>query len=116
MRRILVENARRKRSVKHGGGHKRIKDFEVATLPGISNVVPEDLISLDEALANPTRSAWRLAKLSGEDQLLSDLVKLHCFTGLPLIQVAEILGIPHRTTERRWAFARAWLNKEILGD
>jgi len=106
MRRILVENARRKRSVKHGGGHKRIKDFEVATLPGISNVVPEDLISLDEALA----------KLSGEDQLLSDLVKLHCFTGLPLIQVAEILGIPHRTTERRWAFARAWLNKEILGD
>ena len=62
--------------------------------------------SLDEALA----------KLSSEDQTLADLIKLHCFAGLPLVQVADILGMSHRTTERHWAFARAWLNKEIFGD
>ena len=106
MRRILVENARRKRSVKHGGEHKRMTDIDITGLPGYSNIVPEDLISLDDALV----------KLSGEDQMLADLIKLHCFSGLPLVQVADILGISYRKTERNWAFARAWLNKEIFGD
>ncbi|MFC1634914.1 ECF-type sigma factor [Planctomycetota bacterium] len=106
MRRILVENARRKRSVRHGGEHKRMSDVDIADLPGCSNIVPENLISLDEALV----------KLSGEDQMLADLIKLHCFAGLPLVQVADILGISYRTTERHWAFARAWLNKEIYRD
>jgi len=106
MRRILVENARRKRSVKHGGEYKRMSDIDAAGLPVCSNIVPEDLILLNEAIE----------RLSGEDQMLADLVKLHCFTELPLVQVADILGISYRTTERHWAFARAWLNKEIFGD
>ncbi|UCG56233.1 MAG: sigma-70 family RNA polymerase sigma factor [Phycisphaerales bacterium] len=106
MRRILVESVRRKRSVKHGGEHKRMRDIDIASLPGDLNIAPDDLISLDEALG----------KLGSEDQMLADLVKLHCFTGLPLVQVADILGMSHRTTERHWAFARAWLNKEIFGD
>jgi RNA polymerase sigma factor (TIGR02999 family) len=106
MRRILVENARRKMSVKHGGGRKRIIDLDIAGLSGCTNIVPENLVALDEALA----------KLSGEDKTLADLIKLHCFAGLPLVQVADILGMSHRTTERHWAFARAWLNKEIFGD
>jgi RNA polymerase sigma factor (TIGR02999 family) len=104
MRRILVENARRKRSFKHGGNCKRISDVEIADLPCYSNIAPDDLILLDEALV----------KLSREDQMLSDLVKLHCFTGLPLVQVADILGLSTRAVERHWAFARAWLNKEIF--
>ncbi len=106
MRRILVENARRKSSVRHGGQHRRVSDIEFADLPGCSDVAPEDLISLDEALA----------KLRGEDKMLADLIKLHCFAGLPLVQVGDILGLSHRTTERNWAFARAWLNREIFGD
>jgi len=98
MRRILVENARRKKSLKRGGEHKRMTAIDIARLPCESYV-------LDEALA----------KLAGEDRPLADLTKLHCFAGLPLVQVADILGISSRTAERHWAFARAWLNKEILG-
>jgi RNA polymerase sigma factor (TIGR02999 family) len=105
MRRILVENARKKKSLKYGGRYKRMVDIDVTALPGEYDVGSEDLIALDEALK----------KLASEDQGLADLTKLHCFAGLPLVQVADILGISSRTAERHWAFARAWLNKEILG-
>jgi len=105
MRRILVENARRKKSLKRGGEHKRMTAIDIARLPCESYVDPDEFIALDEALA----------KLAGEDRPLADLTKLHCFAGLPLVQVADILGISSRTAERHWAFARAWLNKEILG-
>jgi len=105
IRRILIENARRKSSLKRGGEHKRMEAVDIAGLPCESYVDPDELIALDEALA----------KLAGEDQSLADLTKLHCFAGLPLVQVADILGISSRTAERHWAFARAWLNKEILG-
>ena len=106
MRRILIENARRKRSVRRGGEHKKVSDVDLASLPGCLNIVPEDLISLDEALV----------KLGSVDQMLADLVRLHCFAGLPLVQVADILRISHRTTERNWSFAKAWFNKEIYRD
>ena len=106
MRRILVENARRKKSVKRGGEYKRIKDINVFDLPAESNIDPEDLIALDEAIV----------KLDDEDRTLGDLIKLHCFAGLSLVQVADILAISSRTAERHWAFARAWLNKEIFGE
>jgi RNA polymerase sigma factor (TIGR02999 family) len=106
MRRILVENARRKKSVKRGGEHKRIKDIDIFDLPSESNINPEDLIALDEALT----------KLDSDDRTLADLIKLHCFAGLTLVQVADILTISSRTAERHWAFARAWLNKEIFGE
>ena len=82
MRRILVENARRKKSVKRGGEYKRMKDIDVFDLPAESNIGPEDLIALDDALA----------KLDDEDRKLADLIKLHCFAGLPLVHVGELGG------------------------
>ena len=106
MRRILVENARRKKSVKRGGEHKRMMDIDITVLPSESNISPEDLIALDEALV----------KLAKEDESLTDLIKLYCFAGLSLVQVADILDISGRTVERHWTFARAWLNKEIFGE
>jgi len=100
MRRILVENARRKRRRKHGDGLKRV-DFdhvEVAA-EGLS----ENLIALDEALV----------RLSDEDPLAAELVKLRYFAGLTLAQAAEALGVSPRTADRCWAYAKAWLYHEI---
>jgi RNA polymerase sigma factor (TIGR02999 family) len=105
MRRILVDHARQKKSAKRGGDRQRIDCEVLVSLPDEPNVAPEDLIALDEALA----------RLAGEDAMLADLVKLHCFAGLPLVQVAELLGISPRTAERHWAFARAWFQEEIHG-
>ena len=106
MRRILVENARRKKSLKHGGDHRKIAYLDVAGLPSEADMDSDDLLALDEALA----------KLASEDRTLTDLIKLHCFAGLPLVQVADILCVSSRTAERYWAFARAWLHKEIFGE
>jgi RNA polymerase sigma factor (TIGR02999 family) len=105
MRRILVDHARQKRSAKRGGDRRRLDCEALVSLPEELNVTPEDLIALDEALA----------RLAGEDTVLAELVKLHCFAGLPLVQVAELLGISPRTAERHWAFARAWFQEEIHG-
>jgi RNA polymerase sigma factor (TIGR02999 family) len=105
MRRILVENARRKKSLKRGGDLKRLAELDVTELPGDANVNPDDLLALDEVLD----------RLAREDPVLVELVHLHCFAGLPLVQVAEILNVSSRTTERYWAFAKAWLSKEIRG-
>ena len=100
MRRILIENARRKKSLKKGGDRQKI-DLDEALL---SIEAPTDnILVLDEALS----------KLRGEDPVLSDLVKLHCFTGLSLVQIAEVLGISTRTAERYWAFSKAWLYREV---
>ena len=100
MRRILVENARRKRRIRRGGDRRRI-DLDEAS---ISVVGPsDDLIALDEALE----------KLSNEDKVSADLVKLRFFAGLTMEQAAEILGLPGRTADRTWSYARAWLNREV---
>jgi RNA polymerase sigma factor (TIGR02999 family) len=100
MRRILIENARRKQRHKHGGGHKRVglENANIA-VEGPST----DLIALDEALA----------KLAQEDRVVADLVKMRYFAGLTLSQAAEIIGISRRTADRYWAYARAWLYQEI---
>jgi len=100
MRRILVENARRKKRVKHGGGRRRV-DLDAADLAG--EVPSDDLIALDEALE----------KLSNEDKVSAELIKLRFFAGLTMEQAAGILRIPRRTADRNWAYARAWLYKEI---
>ena len=105
MRRILVENARRKKSLKHGGDHKKIIDLDVAGLPSETDMNPDEFIALDEALT----------KLADEDSTLADLINLHCFAGLPLAQVANLLSVSSRTAERHWAFVRAWLHKEVFG-
>jgi RNA polymerase sigma factor (TIGR02999 family) len=102
MRRILVENARRKRSPKHGGDHKRVD----VTAGDIAIELPsDDLVGLDEALT----------KLSEEERVVADLVKLRYFAGLPLQQAASVLGISERTAARYWAYGRVWLLRE-LGD
>ena len=100
MRRILIENARRKKRIRHGGGHKRVN----LSTEDVANEIPsDDLIALDEALE----------KLSYEDKGTAELIKLRFFAGLTMEQAAETLEIPTRTADRNWAFARAWLYKEI---
>ena len=100
MRRILVEAARRKARVKHGGGRRRYELDEADAI-----VLPDsiDLVALDEALA----------KLAREDPVKAQLVKLRYFTGLTVEQAGEVLGISRATADRYWTFARAWLYKEI---
>jgi RNA polymerase sigma factor (TIGR02999 family) len=103
MRRILVDNARRKQAAKHGGDVARqdLDGLEIA-LPEI----PEDLLALDEALT----------RLAATDKTAADLVHLRFFAGLPLSEVAQQLAVSPRTADRLWAYARAWLHREIQGD
>ena len=100
MRRILIENARRKKALKHGGDRKRI-DFDNAAITVEES--SEELIALDEALA----------ELAVEDSTKADLVKLRYFAGLNIDQAAEILGISRATAIRHWSFTRAWLFQRI---
>ncbi len=103
MRRILVENARRRSRVKHGGGRERL-DLDPSTI--VAPEIDVGLIALDGALD-------RLAK---EDPLAADLVKLRYFAGLTIPQAAEILGVSARKADFLWSFARAWLRREIEGE
>ena len=108
MRRILIDNARRKQSLRAGGERQRI-DADDANLWGLTlsdESTSEDLLALDEALQ----------KLSKSDPHNAELVKLHYFAGLSLDQVAKIQGISRRTATRWWTYARAWLHREISGE
>ncbi|UCD52294.1 MAG: sigma-70 family RNA polymerase sigma factor [Phycisphaerales bacterium] len=100
MRRILVENARRKQSGKRGGHLKKV-DFD--NVKAIAELCSDDVIALDEALAG----------LSEEDHVTAELVKMRYFAGLTLEQTARALGISPRTADRCWAYAKAWLYHEI---
>lgn len=100
MRRILIENARRKQSLKRGGDRQRVDIDDAILAIGESS---EDLIALDEALA----------KLAQEDPEVAELVKLRYFAGLTIEQTAEVLGVSSRTADRYWSYARAWLYQEI---
>ena len=102
MRRILVDNARRRHSVKRGGGLVR-HDLDDIEIP--SPEIREDLVALDEALD----------KLAQTDKQAADLVQLRYFGGLTAKEAADILGVSERTAERLWAFGRSWLMKEIRG-
>lgn len=102
MRRILIDNARRKKSLKRGGGHQRI-EFDAAVLRAGEPCQMDDLIALDEALQ----------KLAGIDKTKADLVKLRYFAGLTSEHAARILGISTATAERYWDYARSWLRVEI---
>src|SRR5262249_31725091 len=102
MRRILIESARRKQSHKHGG------DLTRQNLDGVDLAAPEspkNVLALDEAIQ----------KLAEQDRAAADVVCLRFFAGLPLPEVARLLGISTRTADRLWAFARAWLYREIQG-
>ena len=100
MRRILVDNARRKQSVKHGGAMQRA-----------------DWSSLDLAVEAPDEQVLAvhesLDRLAQRDPLGAELIKLRFFAGLPNVEAAELLGISERTAKRTWAYARAWLFEEL---
>jgi RNA polymerase sigma factor (TIGR02999 family) len=102
MRRILVENARRKRAEKHGGRSARqeLDDVDIAA-PAPS----EDLLALDEALA----------KLEANDPVKAQLVKLRYFAGLSEEDAARALGVSRATAQRYWRYAKAWLLDELRG-
>jgi RNA polymerase sigma factor (TIGR02999 family) len=103
MRRILVENARRRSRAKYGGGRER------AELDPSAIVAPEldhNLMALDEALD----------RLANEDPLSAQVVKLRYFAGLTIPQAAEMLGVSPRKADFLWSFARAWLRREIEGE
>ena len=100
MRRILVDRARHKKSIKRGGGLKR-NELDEAEL--VAEQPSEDLIALDEALA----------KLAVTDKVAAELVTLRYFAGLSILQAAEVLGVSRATADRTWTHARAWLYHEI---
>ena len=100
MRRILVEVARRKKRLKHGGNLERV---DIDNVDLVAPLPDDDLLALDEALT-------RLAEF---DPRAANLVKLCFFVGLTQEQAAKELGISVATVERTWAFARAWLFREI---
>jgi RNA polymerase sigma factor (TIGR02999 family) len=101
MRRILIDQARRKRRPKHGGGRKRIDLNDGLSLNEAAD--DDDFLALDEALT----------KLVLEEPAKAELVKLHFFGGLTLEEAGQILGIAPRTAKRHWAYARAWLYAAI---
>ena len=96
MRRILVENARRKASQKRGGGYRRLELDQGVTL---NQQRPEEILALDEALD----------QLAKEDCRKAELVKLRCFVGMSHQEAAESLGISRPTADRYWAYAKARL-------
>ena len=102
MRRILIDNARRKKSLRHGGGHQRV-DLDAAFPIGGELREMDDLLALDEALR----------KLAESDAVKADLVKLRYFAGLTSEQAARVLDISPATAERYWDYARSWLRVEI---
>jgi len=102
MRRILVENARRKKSLKHGAGRQRV-ELGDSVLLATHEISLDDLLVLNDAMD----------KLSQTDHAAADLVNLHYFAGLTLEQVASIQGISRRTAVEHLAYARVWLHREI---
>ena len=102
MRRILIENARRRRAQRHGGGLEKVSE-DAAALDIAAPVADEELLRLHEALD----------ALAAHDARKAELVKMNYFIGLTLEEAAQVLGISTRTAERDWAYARAWLFNEI---
>ena len=103
MRRILVENARRKKRAKHGGGLRRVDldDHDVPVRPP-----PDEILALDDALT----------RLAEEDPEAARVVQLHFFAGLSIERAAEALGVSRATAYRQWSYARAWLRVAIGGE
>jgi RNA polymerase sigma factor (TIGR02999 family) len=100
MRRILVENARRKGREKHGGGLRRVGLFD-EEVAGPSD--DEQLLALDESLT----------RLAGVRPQTAELVRLRFFSGLTAEEAAVVIGLPPRSARRLWAFARAWLRRDM---
>ncbi|TWU28992.1 ECF-type sigma factor [Novipirellula artificiosorum] len=103
MRRILVENARRRQRLRHGGGRTRV-DLNLAAP---SSKEPDgELLALNDGLD----------RLASEEPVAAEVVKLRYFGGMTTHQAAEVLGISPRTANRHWAFAKAWLFKDMRAE
>ncbi len=102
MRRILIENARRKKAMRHGGGWAR---EDIASLELASAMDDEQLLAVDEALD----------RLAIQDPLKAELVKLRFFAGLTMEEAATALSLSESTAKRQWTYARAWLFRELRG-
>jgi RNA polymerase sigma factor (TIGR02999 family) len=100
MRRILIDQARRKQADKHGGGWQRQELLETELAIDSRG---QELFAVDEALS----------RLATREPVIARLVELRFFAGLTLEEAAECLGISPRTAYRHWAFARAWLRREL---
>jgi RNA polymerase sigma factor (TIGR02999 family) len=100
MRRILVDQARKKQSLRRGGlrGRCELRDHDRVELP-----LDDTLLDLDEALA----------KLAAADPPAAELVKLRVFAGMTIEEVARVQGVSARTVKRNWAYARAWLGRHL---
>jgi RNA polymerase sigma factor (TIGR02999 family) len=100
MRRILIDRVRHKQSQRKGGTRRRceLSDEDLITIP-----IDDELIDLDEALS----------KLGAADPQAAELVKLRVFAGMTIEEIAEVQGISPRTIKRNWAYARAWLGREL---
>ena len=104
MRRILIENARRRQSLKRGGDREKFEIAEDDAVIDSGNI--EELLDLDAALT-------KLAECEPE---MARLVELRYFAGLSVEESAKALGVSPRTVKRNWAFARAWLGRELNPD
>ena len=102
MRRILVNHAKKKKSVKRGGGLKRVDLDEALT---VSAGIEEDVLAMDEALE----------KLATVDATQARIVEFRFFAGMTVEETAEALGLSKRTVEREWTGCRAWLRRELSG-
>ncbi len=100
MRRILIETARRKQRIRHGGGQPRV---HLAALDVADDLAAGDILALDEALE----------RLAAEDAGVTQVVKLRYFAGLTIEQTAAAMRISVRTANRHWAYAKAWLFREL---
>jgi len=100
MRRILIENARRKKALRHGAGQARLDVQEVEIAAPAND---DQMLAIDEALT----------KLSALDKEKAELVKLRYFAGMTIAEAARVLGISEATAKRWWVYARAWLYSEV---
>ena len=101
MRHILIDRARQRSTVRHGGNQQRV-DIEHIDIP-IDTEDDERLLLIDAAVG----------KLALEHPQIAELVKLRCFVGLEVAEAAKVLRIPRATAYRRWEFARTWLYREL---
>jgi RNA polymerase sigma factor (TIGR02999 family) len=100
MRRILVDRARRRKAEKHGGALERV-DLPTAELPIESD--PDQLLRIHEALD----------ELAAEEPLRAEVVKLHCFIGMDLKEIAAALDLSEKTIQRYWTYGKAWLRHAL---
>jgi len=101
MRHILIDRARQRRAIRHGGGQQRI-DVHQLEIP-LDTEDDERLLAVNAAVE----------RLANEHSQVADLVKLRCFVGLEIAEAAQALGIPRTTAYRRWQFAVAWLYRDL---